>query len=369
MPSGVEELITEIKRRVQGLTPQRPSVFYATVTELSALVGRLRRIARTAAEAPEPAGTDAELDFAALVEQHRRELRVHCYRMVGSYDDAEDLLQETLLKAWHKRESFAGRSTVRAWMYKIATNVCLDFLRRHQREPQRYEPLPGMDHGKGPAPARITWLQPYPDEPEAAAVSRETIELVFLSAIQHLPPRQRAAFILRDVLDLPAVEAADMLDMSVAAVNSALQRARPTLRQHLPEERTRDATADERLTLQRYMYVAEHADVAAMAGMLREDVRLTMPPNPLWYVGRQAILNAVGPVFDPTSPAYAGRWKHLPTRANGQPAAAGYLQRPGTTVYRAQVLDVLRIEAGGIAEITSFEPHLFPAFGLPMTVR
>ncbi|MFC6021237.1 sigma-70 family RNA polymerase sigma factor [Plantactinospora solaniradicis] len=325
-----------------------------------------------------------EWTFAGLVEPHRRELQVHCYRMVGSYDDAEDLVQETLLRAWRGRQDFAGRASLRAWLYRIATNTCLDFLRRHSRRPRRYEPVPGMEHGSAEPPARVTWLQPYPDDllaevpsgaagPDAAAVSRETVELVFLAAIQHLPPRQRAVLILRDVLGMPAGETAELLDLSVASVNSALQRARPTLRGHLPRQRSQWSrparpTAEEEAILRRYLAVAERADVPAMAAMLSEDARLTMPPNPFWFVGRRAIIDFVAPAFDSTAPGYAGRWKMLPTRANRQPAAAGYLQRPGTTVYRAQMLDVLRIEGGRIVEITTFEPHLFPAFGLPLTV-
>ncbi|GII03173.1 sigma-70 family RNA polymerase sigma factor [Planobispora takensis] len=240
------------------------------------------------------------------------------------------------------RDGFRGRSTPRAWLYRIATNTCLDFLRRTTRRVTRYEPVEGMDHGSQDPPPRITWLQPYPDHlledlegavsgeasPEAAAVSGETVELVCLAAIQHLPPRQRAVLILRDVLGLPAAETATMLEMSTASVNSALQRARPAL--------------------------------------LSEDIRLTMPPNPFWFTGREAMTAFLRPSLDPASPSHFGNWRHLPTRANGRPAAAGYVQRPGTTVYRAQVLDVLRVQDGKIVEIMAFEPHLFPAFGLPL---
>jgi RNA polymerase sigma-70 factor (ECF subfamily) len=210
--------------------------------------------------------------------------------------------------------------------------------------------------------------------PDATVISRETMELVFLAAIQHLPPRQRAVLIARDVLEWPAAETAKLLDLSVASVNSALQRARPALRAQLPGQRgdwaaTKASTHVERQILDRYMAAAASADMDAMAAMLSEDARLTMPPNPMWFQGRDAILAGVGAVFDTASPRYFGRWRHLPTSANRQPAAAGYVQRPGTEVYRAQVLDVLRIESGKVAEITSFEPHLFPAFGLPLTLR
>ncbi|WP_229702643.1 sigma-70 family RNA polymerase sigma factor [Streptomyces albiflavescens] len=390
-----EGLIEEVGRQVEALVPQPPSVFYSGVTELSSTVGRLRRIARVARDTAQEAGGErpedfvtgdgvtevalTESDFATLVESYRRELRVHCYRMSGSYDDAEDLVQETFLRAWRARDGFAGRASVRTWLYRIATNTCLDFQRRTARRPQRYEPLPGMNHGSAEPPTRITWLQPYPDEdlpsaedqPDTRAVSRETLELVFLAAIQHLPPRQRAVLVLRDVLGLAAAETAEALDMTVASVNSALQRARPTLRDHLPRRRAdwtavADTDAREREILKRYMAAAERLDLSEFATLLSEDITLTMPPNPFWFVGRAALTEFLKVSLDPASPMFLGHWRHLPARANGQLAAGGYVRRPGTTVYRAQVLDVLRIEGDRIVEITSFEPHLFPAFGLPL---
>lgn len=371
--------------------PQPPSVFYSGVTELSSSVARLRRVARTARDTAQESVTRAavtevpldEGDFAALVESHRREIQVHCYRMTGSYDDAEDLVQETFLRAWRARDTFQGQAGARTWLYRIATNACLDFQRRTARRPKRYEPLPGMNHGGGEPPARITWLQPYPDDelpsssasaeeqPEAAAVSRETLELVFLAAVQHLPPRQRAVLVLRDVLGLTAVETGEALDMTVASVNSALQRARPTLRDRLPARRA-DWTAEgpterQRALVKRYMAAAERLDLSEVAALLSEDVTLTMPPNPFWFTGRDALVEFLSVSLDANSPMFLGHWRHLPARANGQLAAGGYVRRPGTTVYRAQVLDVLRFDADDrIAEITSFEPHLFPAFGLPL---
>ncbi|MBK3569004.1 RNA polymerase subunit sigma-70 [Streptomyces sp. MBT62] len=390
---GVEGLIKEIGRQVEELVPQPPSVFYSGVTDLSSSVARLRRVARTARDTAQESVTHApvtevpavaevpldEGDFAALVESHRREIQVHCYRMTGSYDDAEDLVQETFLRAWRARDTFQGRAGARTWLYRIATNACLDFQRRTARRPKRYEPLPGMNHGGGEPPARITWLQPYPDDelpsaeeqPEAAAVSRETLELVFLAAVQHLPPRQRAVLVLRDVLGLTAVETGEALDMTVASVNSALQRARPTLRDRLPGRRA-DWTAEgptehQRALVKRYMAAAERLDLSEVATLLSEDVTLTMPPNPFWFVGRDALVEFLSVSLDADSPMFLGHWRHLPARANGQLAAGGYVRRPGTTVYRAQVLDVLRFDADDrIAEITSFEPHLFPAFGLPL---
>ncbi|MFF4355828.1 sigma-70 family RNA polymerase sigma factor [Streptomyces sp. NPDC001604] len=398
--ASVQRLIDDIGRQVQELTPQPPSVLYSGVADLSAAVARLRRVARTARDtAKEPQGPAepsvtpksvtakavteiplTEADFATLTESHRREIHVHCYRMTGSYDDAEDLVQETFLRAWRARESFEGRAGARTWLYRIATNACLDFQRRTARRPQRYEPIPGMNHGTGEAPARITWLQPYPDDelptaeedrPDVAAVSRETLELVFLAAIQHLPPRQRAVLILRDVLGLTAAETAEALDLTVASANSALQRARPTLRDHLPGQRAEwsagEPTEAQRTVLQRYMTAAEQLDFAAMTDLLSKDVTLTMPPNPFWFTGRDALVEFLRPTLDPASPMFFGHWRHLPARANGQLAAGGYVRRPGTHVHRAQVLDVLRFDADDrIVEITSFEPHLFPAFGLPL---
>ncbi|MGW2379068.1 RNA polymerase subunit sigma-70 [Streptomyces sp. NPDC001658] len=406
---GVRELIEDIGRRAGQLVPQPPAVLYDTVTELSASVARLRRVARTARDTAEdsvtptsvteaqaavtevpdglteaPAGVTelTETDFAALTERHRREIQVHCYRMTGSYDEAEDLVQETFLRAWRARDGFQGRASARTWLYRIATNACLDFQRRTARRPRRYEPIPGMNHGEGEPPARITWLQPYPDDelpvveapeqPETAALSRETLELVFLAAIQHLPPRRRAVLILRDVLGLTAAETAEALGTSVASVNSALQRARPVLREHLPRERADwragEPTEGQRAVLERYMAAVGRLDFDAMAALLTEDVTLTMPPNPFWFVGRDALVDFVRVSLDPASPMFIGHWRSLPARANGQLAVGHYIRRPGTSVHRAQVLDVLRFAAGEdrIAEITSFEPHLFPAFGLPL---
>ncbi|MGW7820340.1 RNA polymerase subunit sigma-70 [Streptomyces puniciscabiei] len=407
----LEELIESVGRQAGALVPRPASALYAGVTELSASVARLRRIARLAQETAERSVTEAgvteipgtgspvsvtessvtessvtesggttvagppfdESAFAALTEAHRREIRAHCYRMTGSYDDAEDLVQETFLRAWRAREGYQGRAGARTWLYRIATNACLDFQRRTARRPQHYEPLPGMDHGPGEPPARITWLQPCPDDelPDSAAEARETVELVLLAALQHLPARQRAALVLRDLLGLTAAETAQALETSVASVNSALQRARPALREHLPASRT-DWTATpptdaQRAALQRYMTAAERLDFDAMAGLLAENVTLTMPPNPFWFTGRAALLAFLRPSLDPASPLFLGHWRHLPARANGQLAAGGYVRRPGTNVYRAQVLDVLRFDAEDrVAEITSFEPHLFPAFGLPL---
>jgi RNA polymerase sigma-70 factor, ECF subfamily len=238
------------------------------------------------------------------------------------------------------------------------------------------------DPAEPPAPpADLPWMQPYPDRllesiapaedaPGAVVVARETIELAFLAAIQHLPPRQRAVLILRDVLGWSSKDTASLLEGSVVSINSALQRARATLRDHLPERRTDweaspDASDAERELLRRYMRAHDRADVDALAETLREDARLTMPPLPTWYDGRQAIVSAMEKAFDPEF----GHLRGVATRANRQPAVAHYLRAPGDTVYRPLAFDVLRVEDGRIAEISSFVfPELFPAFGLPPTL-
>jgi RNA polymerase sigma-70 factor (TIGR02960 family) len=318
-------------------------------------------------------------DFAARTEAYRRELRVHCYRLTGSFDEAEDLAQETLLRAWRGRDQLEDGPVLRAWLYKIATNTCLDFLRRLERRPRTYSPVPGMDHGNGPAPDFLEWLQPFPDtllapeQPEEETVARETIELVFLTAIQHLTPQQRAVFVFREVLGWSAADTATAMDMSVASVNSALQRAKPGLRRHLPEDRsqwrTEGPTPEERKVLDAYFAASESTDLDAIAELLTSDVVLTMPPNPFWFSSRDAMMNFIRQSIDPASPAYFGKWKYLPTMANRMPAVAAYVRRPGTTIFRAQSLDVLRVREGKIAEITTFEPHLFPDFGLPLVIH
>jgi RNA polymerase sigma-70 factor, ECF subfamily len=313
-----------------------------------------------------------EPEFAELVERHRGELRVHCYRMLGSFEEAEDLVQETFARAWRARASFSG-GAARAWLYRIATNACLDVLLGRPRRVLRLD-VPAADPAEPPAaPADLPWLQPYPDallapaeeEPGAAVVVRETIELAFLAAIQHLPPRQRAVLILRDVLGWAAKETASLLETSVAAVNSALQRARATLREQLPERRTewtRTADPSERAVLRRYVEAHERADAAALAALLAEDARLDMPPHPVWFDGREAIVTASAQGFVPEF----GSLRAVATGANLQPAAAYYLRPPGEREYRPLAFDVLRIEDGLVAEITSFVfPELFSAFGLP----
>jgi len=311
----------------------------------------------------------SEAGFEELTRRHRRELHVHCYRMLASFDEAEDAVQETFLRAWKARETFAGEGLERAWLYRIATNVSLDMSRAKSRQVRDMRSF-----------AEIAWLQPYPDrlldevpssedEPDAVAVNRETIELAFLAALQVLPPRQRAALLLRDVLGMPAAETASLLETSVAAANSALQRARSMMQQHLPSHRldwsAQEPTADERALLERFIDAHERYDAAATVAIASEDLRVTMPPNPMVFDG----LDAVRPLIERAyGPNRDGEWRLLPTMANRMPAAASYLKRPGDTEYRGFKLDVLRIEGTLIAEITTFGWALFPAFDLPLVL-
>ncbi|MER6675015.1 RNA polymerase subunit sigma-70 [Streptomyces sp. NPDC000983] len=301
--------------------------------------------------------------FSALAERHRRELHVHCYRMLGSFEDAEDAVQETFLRAWRRRETFEGRSTFRAWLYRIATNTCLDLLAK-----SRPEPATGGE---------VLWLQPYPDrlldelpagdtdEPEAVAVARETIELAYVVAVQHLAPRPRAVLILRDVLGRPAKEVAEILGDSVNSVNSALQRARAGMREHLPAER-QDWTGGEqdagtRDLVRRYTDASVATDIGTIATMLRDDVRCSMPPTPGLNVGRDAV------VKDWVEGGFEGMkgLRPLLTAVNRQPAVAFYLWQERAGAYLPLTIDVLRIAGGAIAEITTFHADRFPRLGLP----
>jgi RNA polymerase sigma-70 factor (TIGR02960 family) len=307
-----------------------------------------------------------ESAFATLAERHRRELHVHCYRMLASFDEAEDAVQETFLRAWRHRADFNSSNLFRAWLYRIATNVCIDMLRRTSRRQTSLQSL-----------AEVPWLQPYPDrlldeiaalddEPDAVVVERETIELVFLAAMQVLPPRQRATLIARDLLGWSARATASLLETSVAAANSALQRARATMQEHLPARRADwaagEASIDERALLERFIEAHERNDAAAAVAIAAEDIRVTMPPNLLRFDGldavRPLIQRAMGEERD-------GDWRLLSTQANRMPTAASYLRRPGDSVFRPFKFDVLRFEDGLIAEITTFGPELFSAFDLP----
>jgi RNA polymerase sigma-70 factor (ECF subfamily) len=310
------------------------------------------------------------LEFGAVVERHRRELQVHCYRMLGSVEDSEDVVQETFLRAWRGREGYEGRATLRAWLYKIATNACLDALKGRSRRVLPVDVAPAADPAAGiPEAGEHAWLEPYPDHlledgPDEAVVGRETIEIAFLAAMQHLPPRQRAVLILRDVVGWSAGETAGVLDLSVAAVKSALQRARATMRKLLPRRRcdwapAADPTAGERALLARWVAALEAADTGVLAQLLRVDARVSFPPTPVWYDGREAFLDAS------RRHAAAGEYRAIPTSASLQPAVALYLRRPGDTRFRALALEVLRIEDGRVAEIVDFgDVSLFAKFGL-----
>jgi RNA polymerase sigma-70 factor (ECF subfamily) len=286
--------------------------------------------------------------------------------MLGSFHEAEDLVQETYLRAWRRRESFQGGPLMRAWLYRIATNACLDALRQSKRRVASMHSF-----------AEVPWIQPYPDrlldevapteeQPDVKVVAKETIELSYLAVIQLLPPRQRAVLILRDVLDWSASETAAALDMTVAAANSALQRARATLDERLParEAAPADATVDERALLDRLIDAHERADVAAAVALMRDDVRITMPPRPWLFEG----LDVVRPMLDEGLGA-EGEWRLVLTRANRMPAAASYLRAWDDTEFRAFKIDVIRLEGGLVAELTTFGSDLFEAFGLPEVLQ
>jgi RNA polymerase sigma-70 factor (ECF subfamily) len=313
--------------------------------------------------------TVPEPDFDVMLERHRHELQVHCYRMLGSFTDAEDLVQETFLRAWRHRDRHEPGSNLRAWLYRIATNACTDVIRSRRRR------VPS-----GGTPAEVSWLQPYPDAlldqipdpdagPESATVARETIELAFITAIQALPPRQRAALVLCAGLGWTAAEAAATLETTTAAVNSALQRARAVLRDRLPRDRSQwsagPVSAEEQEVLRRFIDVHERGDAAAAQAMMRDGIVATMPPQPMVYRGRAALEPMMVLAFGPPEAGGMGEWRALPTAANRLPAAACYLRRPGDTVFRAFKLDVIRVEDGQVAETTTFDAALFPAFGLP----
>lgn len=291
--------------------------------------------------------------FSGMARKHRRELHVHCYRMLGSFEDAEDTVQETFLRAWRGRETYAGRSTFRAWLYRIATNACLDLLAK-----RRPEPAVGGE---------VAWLQPYPDrlldelpasaadEPESVTVSRETIELAYVVAVQHLAPRPRAALILRDVLGWPAKDVAELLGDSVNSVNSALQRARAGMREHLPRERQDWAGGGEedartRELVRRYTEASVATDVKAVATLLRDDVRFSMPPTPGLYVGRDTVVSGwVEGGFESLE-----RLRTVQTSVNRQPAVAFYMWDQQEGAYLPLTIDVLRFSGGAVTEIITF---------------
>lgn len=320
-----------------------------------------------------------EDSYRCLVEPHRGELHAHCYRMLGSVQDAEDALQDALLRAWRGLPRFEGRSSLRSWLYRIATNACLDLAGRRPRRvlPPACGPPGDPDAGLAEPLAESVWVEPYADEwlalaeggatPESRYQQREAVELAFVAALQHLPAKQRAALIMRDVLGFSTREAADALETTVASVKSAVQRARKAVDERLPEQSqlaTLRALGDERVRtlISAYIEAWERDDVDAVVAMLTEDAALAMPPTPTWYRGRDAIAGFYAEWV------LSGElsWRHIPTRSNGQPAVACYLWDPRTGSYAATVLDVLTLRGARIAEVTAFvDPAIFRRFGLP----
>jgi RNA polymerase sigma-70 factor (TIGR02960 family) len=316
--------------------------------------------------------------FRELIEPYRGELQLHCYRILGSLQDAEDQLQETLTAAWRGLDGFKGRASLRAWLYRIATNRCLNALRDRTRRP---EGVPSMV--EPPEPTRTVapmWLEPYPDlllegladtapGPEARYETSESIALAFVAALQHLPPRQRAALVLRDVLGFHTGEVADVLDISEASVKGALQRARKTLDDRLrPGGREGAAlprSQRERELAERFAAAVEHGDYDSVVSLLTDDALLTMPPQPLEYQGRQAI----GAFLRDRAELRGAPLRVVPTRANGQPAFGCYLPDPHAAIARAYGLIVLTLDDDCISAITWFgERGLFSHFGLPRTL-
>jgi RNA polymerase sigma-70 factor (ECF subfamily) len=307
--------------------------------------------------------------FARLMRPYRGELSAHCYRMLGSIHDAEDALQETLLRAWRSLARFEGRSSMRSWLYTIATNVCLRAIERRPKRvlPIDYGPASADPHAPTAEPlTESVWVEPFPD-PDVRYEQRESVELAFIAALQHLPAQQRAVLILRDVLGFSGAEVADALDTNADAVYSALQRAHKTVEQRLPEQ-TQQATlrslGDDGLRemVEGYVDAWERHDVDALAAKLAEDAALTMPPVPTWFRGRDAIV-----AFLKERPLREGlRWRVLATTANGQPAFAHYLWTDEAQAFVASEVAVLTLDGDEIAELTAFrDPALFERFGLP----
>jgi RNA polymerase sigma-70 factor (ECF subfamily) len=311
--------------------------------------------------------------FGAQVEPFRMELRYHCYRMTGSLHQADDLVQDTLLRAWRRRETFSGRGTLRAWLYAVATRICLDALHKQRRRtvPRLYQPAGSLEQPIPPDVHDPIWLEPYPDEwlpadpstPEAALITRETITLGFITLLQVLPPRQRAVLLLRDALGWSAQGVADALDLSVPAVKSALHRARETLKAK------RALTPDVGVVLDpdqltAYVDAWERADSDALVALLKDDAIFSMPPIPAWYQGGATIRQLTQrTVF--AGPA-RGRWRLIPARANGTQAFGLYRLEPSDGLHHAYGIQVLTAHATGIAEIITFRvPALFERFGLP----
>jgi RNA polymerase sigma-70 factor (TIGR02960 family) len=316
--------------------------------------------------------------FRELTEPYRRELRVHCYRMLGSLQDAEDVLQETLLAAWQGLRGFEGRASIRSWLYRIATNRCLNARRSASRRPAREWDMPEVEPPEPTRLGELVWLEPYPDAllegaigvplgPEARYEQTEAISLAFVTALQLLPPRQLAVLILRDVLGFHANEVADMLDSTVESVNSALKRARASLqRRQVPTDEREpppapDSTSEQALVAE-FVRAYESGDVDALVALLTDDVHLSMPPIPLEYQGRDVVGRLFASIFR------SGRRVDLvPTRANGQPAFGAYL-RASTGIRHGAGLFVLTLTGDRICAFTRFDNSVLPWFGLPRSL-
>ena len=316
--------------------------------------------------------------FRELTEPHRRELRVHCYRMLGSLQDAEDALQDTLLAAWQGLARFEGRASIRTWLYRIATNRCMDARRSASRRPAKEWDVPEV---KPPEPTRlgeVVWLQPFPDAllegvidvslgPEVRYEQTESISLAFVTALQVLPPRQLAVLILRDVLGFHATEVADMLDATVESVNSALKRARASLRHRLPPPDDREPapapeSPSEHAIVAKFVSAWESADLDALVALLTDDVFISMPPMPFEYEGRDPAARFCASIF-----RSGRRFDLVPTRANGQPAFGAYL-RANTGIRHGVGLYVLTLTGDRICAMTRFENSMLPWFGLPRSL-
>lgn len=301
-------------------------------------------------------------EFEAQVSPYRVELRGYCYRMLGSLSDAEDALQEALLGAWRGIEGFEARSSLRSWLYRIATNACLRVVEQRSKRilPMEWQ-APASSSALDPVPEEAPWLEPFPDPVGASYEQLETLELSFVAALQHLPSNQRAVLILREVLDFSAVEAAELLETSVASINSALQRARSTVETRVPE-RSQQATlrelpeASQRALVQSYVEAWARCDVPALVALLTSDVRFSMPPIPTWFDGREAVTRFVAERL------FATPWRLVPMRASGQLAFACY-QGPD---FRLGALNVIAVRDGKISELVGFlQPGVHRAFSLP----
>ncbi|WP_245601920.1 sigma-70 family RNA polymerase sigma factor [Hamadaea tsunoensis] len=308
--------------------------------------------------------------FRTLTEPHHRELRVHCYRMLGSFQDAEDVLQETLLAAWQGLAGFEGRSGLRTWLYRIATNRCINARRAAGRRPPLQWNIPGVQPPEPTRLGEVVWLEPIPDAlldgaleqgPEARYERTEAISLAFVTALQVLPPRQVAVLILRDVLGFHAAEVAEMMDTTAESVTSALKRARAGLQK--PAGRTPPSAGSpaEEALVSRFVSAYEAADLDALIALLTDDVFISMPPMPLEYVGRQAAARFCAEIL-----ASDRRFHLVPTRANGQPAFGTYLRTP--TGWHGTGLFVIELDGDRISAMTRFESTVLPWFGLPRSL-